>query len=83
MLLVRKKVNHIAKGTCSAFVQFRVATMGTRNRGELFVLHIKNFGESPTGGAHFVHFVLFVAAFWADVFLFFHDIKLACHSDQG
>jgi hypothetical protein len=42
------------------------------NNGKLLILHIKKFGKCATGGSDFVHFVLFVAAFGADVFLFFH-----------
>lgn len=71
--LIGKKVNHVAKCAGSTFVEFGVSTLCARNGCEFFVLHIKNFGKGSTCCPHFIGFVVFVAAFRANVFLFSHD----------
>ncbi len=76
--LIREKVHNIPESTGGAFVQFRVSAVGTRDHRKFFVLHIEYFRQRSAGGSDFVHLILFVAAFWTNVFLFFHDLQAFC-----
>ena len=77
VLLICKKVNHITKCTCGSFVQFRIPTLGTGDDHKLFVLDIKYFCQSTTSGSHFIYFIMFIVAFWTDVYSFFHSPSLS------
>ena len=81
-LLIGEEVNNISKSARGAFVQFAVTTLGARDYHELFILYIKNLGESSAGSSDLVDFVAFVVTFRTDVFSFLHSYVLRsqrCH----
>ena len=63
---IRKKIKNIPQHGRIRLIELGVTAAGAGDGGEFFVLDVKYFGESATGGAKDAGFVTGVAAFRAN-----------------
>lgn len=67
-----EKIQNIPTRGGLGLIELGITTLSTANGDELFILHVKNFGEISTCGLKLIANVLCITAFGADKLLFFH-----------
>jgi hypothetical protein len=71
--LIGKEIDDIAKGACRTLIKFTVATLCAGDHHKFLILNIKDLRQRTAGGSDFIHLVLLVVAFHANVLSLFHD----------